>query len=30
MPATVKLRAVLQADARNNRSNSPTVTVTVK
>jgi hypothetical protein len=27
---TVKLRAVLQADARNNRSNSPTVTVTVK
>jgi len=26
----VKLRAVLQADARNNRSNSPTVTVTVK
>jgi Bacterial Ig-like domain (group 3) len=27
---TVKLRAVLQGDARNNRSNSPTVTVTVK
>lgn len=26
----VKLRAVLQGDARNNRSNSPTVTVTVK
>jgi hypothetical protein len=26
----VKLRAVLQADARNNRSNSPTVTITVK
>lgn len=27
---TVKLRAVLQGDARNNRSNSSTVTVTVK
>ncbi len=26
----VKLRAVLPADARNNRSNSPTLTVTVK